>query len=422
MSTACDNVVVCKEASQRLEQWFEGYDFKYVVKQKYVKEGGSGKAVKLDFKKDSVMGYAIFKMAAGKNNEKADNLFREGIVGLQINAAADIFPAFIRTLGLYKQSATGKYSIDNVKFKKYNKVPTIATACKMSDKEAILVEYVDGQPITNLYRRPDFSHELLPVLFQIYYPLLMLGSTYTHYDLHTGNVMLSRPFKNGCILFEYTMPTGEIISFKSAYIAKIIDYGRNYVESLHGSLEEIKTKPECNTKRCGHFGNKCGFRNYQNPKHPGLGFRMPNVSHDLRLLNYAVMDLKEEKKWNGPDVEFDNGEGEFSTVEIKESGLNNNKINNVMDAGVVLAMMVHNNFKAFEGVPVLGTLRCNGLQPWSFQMVRSASGSGTSSGVGGRRGQRRSRIFKTKKTSRLVHKAKFPAFRRTRNRDAGYYL
>ena len=409
MSTACDNAVVCKEESQRLEQWFEGYDFKYVFKEKYVKEGGSGKAVKLDFKKDGVVSHALFKMAGGKNTEKSDNLFREGLVGLKMNDSADIFPAFIRTMGMYKQSDNGKYTVENIRFKKYKKVPTISTACKHSDKEALLVEYIEGEPFKNFYENPDFNHELMPVLFQIYYPLHLLGSAYTHYDLHTGNVMLSRPFPNGCIAFEYTMPTGEVVSFKSSYVAKIIDYGRNYVDALHGSLDDIMTKAECNNKRCGHFGSKCGFRNYQHPHHPGLGFRMPNVSHDLRLLNYAVMYLKEENKWNGPDVEFDKGRSDFSTIEIKESGLNNNKINNVMDASIILAQMVQNNFKAFEGVPVLGTLRCNGLQPWSFEMAR----------VGGRKRRKRT-VFTGKQKGHFVQKPKFSAAGRTRKRNARY--
>ena len=257
-------------------------------------------------------------------------------------------------------------------------------------------------------------------MFQIYYPLHLMGSTYTHYDLHTGNVMLSRPFPDGCILFEYTMPNGEVIAFKCSYLAKMIDYGRNYVESLQGSLEDIMTKAECNNKRCGHFGNKCGFRNYQNPKHPGLGFRMPNVSHDLRLLNYAVIDLKEENKWTGPDVVFD--KGEFSTVEIKESGLNDNKINNVMDASVTLAQMVHNNFAAFEGVPVMGTMRVNGVQPWSFQMAQDVMGGNGRGGQRKGRRQKRSRVFTGKQKGRFLHKAKFSHSGRTRKRNPGYYF
>jgi hypothetical protein len=411
----CNNKVLCKNETKALARsFFEVYDDpKYLRKEtEFVSKGGSGVALKLTFEKDRVSVPVLLKVETGENSEKADNLYREGLIGAEINLYCDIFPCFVRTLGLFKESEDGEYEIEvethPFKFKRLVHEPSIADACKYFGKEAIMLEYVEGKPFKNYYKERTFEHELIPVLFQIYYALWVLADGYTHYDLHTGNVMLSRPDPKGCIAFEYELPTGEVVHFMGSYVATIIDYGRSFVFPYKDKLKEAIThEKECNDPRCGHHGEKCGFRNFQNPKHKGLGFRHANISHDLRLLNYAVNRMREAGKWDGPDIIFN--EGGFSTEEIRTSGLpkhgtprkgsspvkggssmathmstaqtskqktphSHNKspnpkghINNVIDAGIVLANMVNNNHENFKGVPVIGELKVNGKTKWTFE-------------------------------------------------------
>jgi hypothetical protein len=346
----------------------------------------------------------------GKKNQaldKADNLYHEGLVGLQMNMLANVFPCFIHTLKMLKESEKGNFLIELrheketelFKFKQLDSTPSIELACRSYGKQGLMLEYIDGHIFKSVYKTEQFQHELIPVLFQIYYALWMLGPRYTHYDLHTGNVMLTRPKKDGCVMFEYVLPNGEKVQFLCSYVAKIIDYGRSYIEGLKKEVDLIKRVHECNNEHCGVLGNKCGFRNYQNPKHPGLGFRRPNVSHDLRLLNYAVRHMKTLNLWGGPDVLFH--QGGFSSEEINMSGLdetqpNGGFIQNVADAGKVLAKMVSKDQPYFKDMSVIGLVKVDAHEvdgmfktAWSFKMAN----------MGGRRAKSR-RMYKRRSNTR----------------------
>ena len=401
----CDNPIVCKDRAAFLKDAFEGYDLKYMTGSEVLNEGGSGKAVRLNFEKrqrndegESVTvaaSQAVFKMKTGRKKlDKVDNLFREGLVGMKMNVLADVFPVFVRTHSLFLEDVEGPYTIDGVTYQNYDDPPTIPVDCVTFGKQAIMIEYVEGKQFKDLYRKRQFRRDLIPVLFQLYYALGSLGLTYTHYDLHTANVLLTRPDPDKCIRFEYTLNDKDRtkIIFYSKFVAKIIDYGRSYVarsitvgDQAYDSIDmqSVETVKECNTPECGLSGTKCGFRNYRNPNHAGLGFRTSNVSHDLRLLNYVVKYLNNEKKgthyWHGPPVAFH--EGEFSTVEIKETGLEgeNPRINNVNDALLILAGMLLNkagkkNKEDFQDQDVLGTLRVDGVNPWTFEMKKGFGG------------------------------------------------
>jgi len=392
----CKSRVLCKEEILKMYKLFEGYSPEYLKQpSEIVAAGGSGVTLKVPFVKGSVTQHALLKVERGEDPVKADNLFREGMIGEEINKMAIFFPLFVNTLGLLRESQNGEYAIEiesedkkereTIKFHRLTHEATIADACTNFGKEGLLLEYIHGVPFKDKYKMPEFEPEILPAVFQIYYTLWMLGDDFTHYDLHTGNVLLTElrtpDNKKACMLFEYTLPNGEVVRFMGSNVAYLIDYGRCFVKHMQKKLNhEIKHIPECNGSRCGHYGDKCGFRNFDHPKHEGLGFKQANVSHDLRLLNYVVRVLKERGKWKGPDVLF-NGQEEgkgFSTVEIAASGLNENEpngglIHNVMDAGTVLANMVKNNFDYYKGMKVLGVLQVDGKKPWKFREKDSPS-------------------------------------------------
>ena len=112
----------------------------------------------------------------------------------------------------------------------------------------------------------------------------MLRKVFTHYDLNCNNVLLYEPIHNGYIEYHYHLPK-EVITFKSSYLVKMINYGRSFIKGSHQYYESICQEPRCEP-RCGE---KKGFyyfeedperekdKNYINSLHK-------NESHDLLLL------------------------------------------------------------------------------------------------------------------------------------------
>jgi hypothetical protein len=93
------------------------------------------------------------------------------------------------------------------------------------------------------------SH-LLYVLYQVYMPLAMHADTFTHYDLHTGNVLLYEPVKGKYIEYHYHLKNNENISFKCCYLAKIIDYGRCFFVDKTTPKKITKTSKSIYDKLC----------------------------------------------------------------------------------------------------------------------------------------------------------------------------
>jgi hypothetical protein len=61
--------------------------------------------------------------------------------------------------------------------------------------------------------------------------LTVLGKTYTHYDLHEENVLVYKPFKGEKYIDMIYHTKDGIFSYSTEYVAKLIDYGRNYFNS-----------------------------------------------------------------------------------------------------------------------------------------------------------------------------------------------
>lgn len=100
--------------------------------------------------------------------------------------------------------------------------------CKHPLYVSVLLEHLKNTPTldTVYITNKTFRYiELLPVLFQIYFPLVNLSESFTHYDLHTGNVLLYKPNEDAYIEYKYYLPNSSIITIHSQYIAKITDYG-----------------------------------------------------------------------------------------------------------------------------------------------------------------------------------------------------
>jgi hypothetical protein len=315
-----------------------------------------------------------------KNGRARDNLFHEWMAGAAINDFADLFPCFIRTYGAFVRNKKHGIEVQNIPLMKLDKNteprieevmrPSTGDACRTAGNQAILIEYIQGITFSELLktniakRRTD---DLIEVLFQVYYALSSLGNRFTHYDLHLKNVLVYRPDPVKKVLFEYVLSDGKTVRFHSNYIAKIIDYGRCYVRDIEAEVYKIKTDPSCTsqdpktgcTSPNGTPADRCGFKYYD--KEGSIKFKEPNISQDLRMMKTPVREMKEHGLWHGPSVVF---KGDYVTPQVKESGLHENKMNNVHDAFEVLLGKIKENSSTSN---IYGTLRVDGTNVWTFE-------------------------------------------------------
>ena len=163
-------------------------------------------------------------------------------------------------------------------------------------------------------------------------PLASLINEFTHYDLHTSNVLLYEPVKNSCITYNYHLISGKIVTFKSKYIAKIIDYGRCYYDDTQNS--SLKTyKKICRTRDCDpDCGEEDGLSILAPEDSPGsfhyISSQVRNASHDLRFArNVSVPAVKSYLNEILEKIVYNS---DYGTKENMKSGLPN-KINNVVD-------------------------------------------------------------------------------------------
>ena len=286
---------------------------------------------------------AILKSSANYN---ADNLFYEYIVGLQVNKWKNYFPCFVETYGLYKYKDDAQYeymkthkSISDVNILK-NSLSIISTsnvnnpnynygdACTNSKYFAVLIQHIKkSQSYFNIHNSLDIN-ETLAILAQVYFPLGRLTNEFVHYDLHGDNVQLYQPAADKFIHFYYHFEDGNVVQFKSYYIAKIIDYGRSYISSsmkIHKKL--------CNTTACNP---DCGYDNgfaWMDGKtllaeNYYINSAIRNPSHDLRLFKMFFPGFKSLKYGVG----INNSDNkEYGTKPNYTSGMPN-AINNVADA------------------------------------------------------------------------------------------
>ena len=170
-----------------------------------------------------------------------------------------------------------------------------AQSCQNSKSFAVLNQYLTNSlSLDEIFATPAsafMDHKLVPVLFQVYFPLMCMATIFTHYDLHLGNVMLYRPRTNHYIHYHYHMPDGSVVSFKSEYLVKLIDYGRSFFHDTTESNSVVIHKRLCALRECDPTcGYNSGYQFLQplNKKHPEddyyLSSMMANESFDLRLL------------------------------------------------------------------------------------------------------------------------------------------
>ena len=324
------------------------------------------------YKREGYQANAILKSTI---DQTSDNLLYEYLVGQYINQLNKVYSCFLETYGLFQYNTNADWEFvkqtpilrENI-FKSrltYVPTPTIAQGCKKAKYLAILLQYIKNAPTLNQImeqtfhnkevnqKYPIFTYEILYILFQIYMPLSHVADDFTHYDLHTNNVLIYEPVKGKYIQYYYHPIDAEnytVTTFKSRYIAKIIDYGRSYFKSPQtNSLDIYNTlcaTPECNVPFTPPIdcGKQFGFQYLSPERKEGVRHyitsQQPNISHDLRLLyliyksNYPLIP---ELKVALENVNFGK-DSRFGTREV--SVFNADQINNIHDAYDVLDQII----------------------------------------------------------------------------------
>jgi hypothetical protein len=293
----------------------------------------------------------------------ADNLAYEYMVGLQINKWTKYFPCFVETYGLYKYKTDAQYetikstkSLSDVNVLK-DSLDLIRTSssidaiydytdiCHDSKYYAILIQH-----IKNAQGFEGISSHLnvwmrCAIYAQIYFVLGHLTNDFVHYDLHGNNVMLYNPAPQKYIHFHYHFGNGTEVSFKSYFVAKMIDYGRCFIKSSKNIHDEL-----CKTRACDpNCGRKNGFGFMDNVLDIDNYYTssiLRNPSADLWLLDIFDNDI------NGTQIKYDGANDDFGTEPMQSSGLPNT-IHNVEDASKFFqSMMKKRNVVGFFNGPM----------------------------------------------------------------------
>jgi hypothetical protein len=333
LNVACknpDNCLAVGPYDASIKIFFEDFRNLSFIDTSKVKRIGTpsnnGFIIELPFKKLNYTAYTVLKCSAHKG---ADNLAYEYYVGKKfINNYIKILPCFVETYDLYEFASETDYNtvFDAVKNRTINtiniqhlihRVDTerisindfFEKSCVKNKQLCVLIQHFDK--FTSLYDliTNDFDnikYDLYNMIYQLYYSLSYLGSNYTHYDLHSNNVFLYKPFDgNKYILMRYHS-SSKIFEFKSEYILKIIDYGRNYFNNGRITSKYIIKELICPNANCDPMcGKEVGYLDIQGSADPNFNPLdsywidpiKPNLSHDLRALKYV-------KSWIPPFIKL----------------------------------------------------------------------------------------------------------------------
>ena len=299
LNIVCPNSGICTafgNHTKELNAFFKGFtDFQYVKTpiKKIGEVSVNGFVKEIEYEKEGYKAYAILKCS---QKPGADNLVYEYIVGLKyVNRIIKSFPCFVETYGLYYFDKDSNWTIMKTPgpihhaylgYLLLQKNIDYVKACQESKFAAILIQHVENaKAFETMMKNTTFvKNDMLYALFIVYHALALNSKTFTHYDLHMGNVLLYEPVPGKFIEYHYHNIYGTVTSFFSPYIPKIIDYGRSFFDNGNVSSNKIYRKI-CSVKECDpDCGSKVGMAWLDPEPYLTISSSKKNESHDLRLL------------------------------------------------------------------------------------------------------------------------------------------
>ena len=250
-------------------------------------------------------GYVANAILKSSASQRSDNLLYEALVGFFLNKHSKHFPCFLETYGLYEYYEPAVYdsllknktnspellnlglSLISTKRSEIEK-DDIRASCEKPTTMAVLIQHLkEAVTLHEKLKTESFlRNDLGYILFHVYMALYSLEGSFTHYDLHTENVLVYEPVKGKYIEYHYHLDNGDEFVFKSPYIAKIIDYGRCYFndngkdsKAFRKEMCKICVNPLCGARRGYSWLNA-----ESDAEHFFISSKTYNPSHDLRLL------------------------------------------------------------------------------------------------------------------------------------------
>jgi hypothetical protein len=263
----------------------------------------------------------IIKTSIDKEN---DNNFYEYNVGRCINLIKEYLPNFTYTFLYFNiskelskiiEEKNDKTDIEFLKKNIYNvknsSIPynissnDIEIGCTMNDRASILNEQIPNiinfnSFITGRKMLNTFDYEIFCVLFQIYAALNALKDIFTHYDLHTNNVIFIKLSERKRIIYNID---DKIYTIYTQFIPVIIDYGRSHIncDLLDDTLinSEKFTNEACNnncnlskedkTINCENDSLKINKKDNKFVIHPFYKYIQPRIKNKSQDLRYIII-------------------------------------------------------------------------------------------------------------------------------------
>lgn len=324
LQSICSDSGVCLafgNASNEIKKFFNNFVNKDFIKfplKKIGKTSANGFVYEITYKRENYTAHSIIKSSV---RNTADNLFYEYLCGLVVNSWNKRFSCFLETYGLFKyermnmwNKAKNNENITEFMFKNFysiyhmSKYPynientsklydDISRSCLNSKTISIMIQHIkNAQSFYDFFKNTNdkrffADNQLIAILYQIYFPLHALNKLFTHYDLHSENVIIYQPNKKGYIHYHYILSNGNTIDFKSQYMVKIIDYGRCYFKDSKNInfnsryiFNHICKVDSC-LPNCGSTHGYNFFSTQNLKKNYYISSTQYNQSHDLRLLH-----------------------------------------------------------------------------------------------------------------------------------------
>ena len=386
LKSICSDSNVCIAfgiEDKKIQEYFSGFtDFDYAVPliKRIGQVSANGFVNEIMYERNNYIAYSVLKSSVNKN---ADNLMYEYIIGNYLNKMSMYYPCFLKTYGIYEYVNSADYNhmqknkiindahilkrgLKQLRISEPATISQLLKSCTHSQYISVLTQHVkDAIPINDIY-----NINIYFLLYQVYFTLNCMRNHYTHYDLHTGNVLCYQPASNAYIEFMYHLDNGNVVDFISTDLAYIIDYGRSYFyENKKNNSDAIRSNI-CKTNCPSICGKTEGYgilhgalkSSYEIDSH------VSNVSADLRLLHILQesnnIELSEKIVFTKT----------YGTPQKIDSGLPR-AIHNVSDALEVITKKVSNyknemmRFVSSMNYAKLGTIHVyeNGKTPVRFE-------------------------------------------------------
>ena len=282
----CKNINLCSNFHENVKNTFNNFhslEFQSGTPRYISKNTGNGYVLLINHKKQKQDVQTVLKFAKFKNKKNLpDNLLYEYYVGMKLNELNSFYPCLIETYGLYEFNSYDSLRLFEKELPKHmnkhlkvvdtkiNNMESFKTIIKLSCEEklglyAIMMQHFSkSNSLKSISNKNVNSLELLKCLIQIYYFLHLNSKTFTHYDLHSDNVLITKAPNNKYFHFTYHFDNGETIEFFSQYLAKIIDYGRCYYEDQSKFFYSL-----CEERKCQLFPKLHYFQNKNKNQNAG---------------------------------------------------------------------------------------------------------------------------------------------------------